>query len=40
MPPVAEPILHTIGYVEHVGGHGILPPDWDVYLRFLEMHLK
>lgn len=40
MPPVTEPILHTIGYVEHAGGHGILPPDWDVYLRFLEMHLK
>jgi len=40
MPPAGTPILHTIGYYEHAGGHGTLPADWDQYLRFLEMHLQ
>jgi hypothetical protein len=40
MPAANQPILHTLGYSMHTGGHGILPSDWDVYLRFLEMHLK
>ncbi len=40
MPAANQPILHTLGYSMHTGGHGILPSDWDVYLRFMEMHLK
>jgi hypothetical protein len=40
MPEVGTPILHTLGYFEHAGGHGTLPTDWDVFLRFMEMHLK
>jgi (4-O-methyl)-D-glucuronate---lignin esterase len=39
MPPVGQPILHDLGYIEHDGGHGIRPPDWDTYLKFMEMHL-
>lgn len=40
MPPAGTGIFHTIGYFEHVGGHGTLPSDWDHYLRFLQMHLQ
>ncbi len=40
MPPAGQPILHTIGYLMHSGGHGMVPSDWDVYLQFMKMHLQ
>lgn len=40
MPPAGQPILNTIGYFMHTGGHGTLPSDWEVFLKFMEMHLK
>jgi hypothetical protein len=40
MPPAGTPILHTIGYYMHAGGHGTIPSDWDQYLGFLQMHLQ
>jgi hypothetical protein len=40
MPKAGEPILHTIGYYMHAGGHGTIPSDWDQYLKFLQMHLQ
>ncbi|MCU1233202.1 MAG: putative acetyl xylan esterase [Candidatus Solibacter sp.] len=40
MPPAGTPILHTIGYYMHAGGHGTIPSDWDQYLAFLKMHLQ
>jgi len=39
-PPAGTPILHDIGYYMHAGGHGTLPADWDIFLKFIEMHLK
>jgi hypothetical protein len=30
----------TLAYYMHAGGHGTLPSDWDIYLKFLEQHLK
>jgi hypothetical protein len=39
-PAAGQPILHDIGYFMHAGGHGTLPSDWDVFIKFLEMHLK
>jgi len=39
MPAAGQPIMHTIGYYMHAGGHGILPPDWDQFMKFLQMHL-
>jgi hypothetical protein len=39
-PPAGTPILHTIGYTMHDGGHGSLPSDWNVYLDFMKMHLE
>jgi len=40
MPAAGEPILHTIGYFMHDGGHGPLPTDWTVFLAFMQMHLQ
>jgi len=40
MPAVGEPILHTIGYYMHAGGHGNLPGDWSQFLQFMETHLR
>jgi hypothetical protein len=37
MPAAGTPILHTLSYYMHPGGHGTLPADWDVYLKFLGM---
>jgi hypothetical protein len=39
-PPAGTPILHDIGYFMHDGGHGTLPSDWDIFMKFLDMHLK
>jgi hypothetical protein len=39
MPPAGEPILHTVGYLMHEGGHGPAPSDWPVFLQFLTKHL-
>ena len=40
MPAAGEPILHTIGFYMHAGGHGSLPADWPVFLKFMQMHLQ
>ncbi|MBZ5575081.1 MAG: acetylxylan esterase [Acidobacteriia bacterium] len=39
-PAAGEPILHTMGYLMHAGGHGTIPSDWDTFLKFAEMHLQ
>jgi hypothetical protein len=38
MPPAGLPILHTIGYYMHDGGHGTIPSDWNQFLKFMQMH--
>lgn len=38
-PPVGEPVLGSIGYLLHEGGHGPIASDWPVFLDFLRMHL-
>ena len=40
MPGPGEPILNTMGYLMHEGGHGPAPTDWPVFLEFLKMHLQ
>jgi hypothetical protein len=40
MPAPGESILHDIGYLEHVGGHGTVPSDWEVFLKFMQMHFS
>jgi hypothetical protein len=39
LPAPGEAILHDLGYVMHDGGHGTVPSDFDVYIRFMKMHL-
>ena len=39
LPAPGVPILHTLGFLMHDGGHGTVPSDWDVYLQFLKKHL-
>lgn len=38
-PGANQPVLHDIGYFMHEGGHGMIDSDWDIYVRFLTMHL-
>ncbi|MBQ9660608.1 MAG: acetylxylan esterase [Bacteroidales bacterium] len=38
-PAAEQPIWHTLGYVMHEGGHGVLPQDWDYYLEFMKRYL-
>jgi hypothetical protein len=39
-PAAGEPILHDIGYYMHAGGHGSLPADRAIFLKFMEMYLR
>ena len=38
-PTAGVSILHDLAYSMHEGGHGMVPSDWEVYIRFLKMHL-
>src|SRR6266446_2249545 len=38
LPPAGQPIMHTIGYHMHAGKHGTIPSDWDLFLKFMQMH--
>jgi hypothetical protein len=37
-PPAGVPILNDLGYFMHAGGHGALPADYEVFIRFIKMH--
>jgi hypothetical protein len=39
MPAPGQPILHTLGYMVHEGGHGTFPQDWPVFLEFMKKYL-
>jgi hypothetical protein len=38
MPPAGQPILNDLGYFEHIGGHGSLPADNEIFIKFLKIH--
>lgn len=38
--PPAAPILGDIGYTMNGRGHGPQPGDWNIYLQFLQKHLR
>lgn len=41
MPMAGQPLLNsTLAYFMHDGGHGTIPSDWDVFVKFLEMNLR
>jgi hypothetical protein len=39
-PDADQDILHDIGYHMHAGGHGTMPSDWPVFIKFMKMHLQ
>jgi hypothetical protein len=40
MPPLNQPIMHTIGYHIRTGKHAVTGFDWDQFLTFTDMHLR
>jgi hypothetical protein len=40
MPAAGHPIMNTLGYYMHAGGHGTIPSDWDQFIKFLTLHLR
>jgi len=40
LPHAGQLAGDTLAYYMHAGGHGTVPSDWDIYLKFLEQHLK
>lgn len=40
MPAAGQPILNTLGYLMHAGGHGTVPSDHEYFLKFMQMHLS
>lgn len=40
MPHTGTPVLNDIGYYMHAGGHGALPEDYNIYLRFMKKHFS
>lgn len=39
VPPAGTPVMTTLGYYMHSGGHGTIPADWDIFLQFMKAHL-
>ena len=39
MPPINQPIMHTIAYHFRDGKHAVTAFDWDQFLTFADMHL-
>ena len=39
MPAAGQPIMNTLGYYMHAGGHGTIPSDWDQFVKFIQLHL-
>jgi hypothetical protein len=40
LPPAGKRVGGTLSYYMHDGGHGLVETDWDVYLDFMDEHLK
>jgi hypothetical protein len=40
LPPPGKLVGGALAFYMHRGGHGMVPTDWDVYLDFMEKHLK
>ena len=39
MPPIAKPVMHTIGYHIRPGGHAVTLYDWERFMDFADLHL-
>jgi hypothetical protein len=36
--PGDDTMLNSLGYYMHAGGHGVLPEDYDIFIRFIKKH--
>jgi hypothetical protein len=40
LPSAGQPVVGaTLGFYMHQGGHGTIPSDWQIFLKFLQTHL-
>ncbi len=39
-PPAGIPLLSRLGYTMHAGGHGTLPEDYEVFIRYIKKHFS
>jgi hypothetical protein len=37
-PAAGQPILNDLGYYMHDGGHGAMPTDYQVFIKFMKIH--
>lgn len=40
MPPAGQMVGQDLAFYMHDGGHGTVPSDWDVFLKFMDMHFR
>jgi hypothetical protein len=40
MPPLNQPIMHSIGYHVRTGRHAVTAFDWEQFLAFADLHLR
>jgi len=40
MPSPGDPVLNDIGFYMHDGGHGMVKEDWEIIIKFLNIHFK
>ena len=37
-PEAGVPVLNDLGYYMHEGGHGSIPADFEIFIRFMKKH--
>jgi hypothetical protein len=37
-PASGQPILNDLGYYMHAGGHGAMPADYPIFIKFMKIH--
>jgi hypothetical protein len=40
MPGLDQPLMGTLGFHVHSGGHAITPFDWEQFMKFMDMNLR
>jgi len=37
-PAAGQAVLNDLSYFMHDGGHGALPADYEIFIKFMKMH--
>ncbi len=40
MPAAGVPLLNDLAYFMHAGGHGAMPDDYNIFVKFMKMHFS